>query len=68
MTYLQKVYFESALGYFKMALLIRNVPYLDTEQLLDTTFWLKPWLKSNSLAPTFSIWLKCWLQQIMSQG
>ena len=32
---------------------------LNTKQLLDT-FWLK--------APTFSIWLKCWLQQILSQG
>ena len=41
---------------------------LKTEQLLDTTFWLKPWLKSISLAPTFSILLKCWLQQILSQG
>ena len=30
----------------------------NTEQLLDTTFWLKPMFKST----TFSIWLKYWLQ------
>ena len=33
---------------------------LNTKQLVDTTFWLKPW--------SFSIWLKCWLQQILSHG
>ena len=37
---------------------------LNTKQLVDTTFWLKP----CHLAPTFSIWLKCWLQQVLSQG
>ena len=41
---------------------------LIAKQLVDTTFWLKPWLKLISLVPTFSIWLKCWLQQILSHG
>ena len=40
---------------------------INTKQLVDTTFWLKPWLKFY-LALTFSIWLKCWLQQTLSQG
>ena len=35
---------------------------LNTKQLVDT-FWLK--LISFD---SFSIWLKCWLQQILSQG
>ena len=26
---------------------------LNTEQLLDTTFWLKPWLKSISFGSNF---------------
>ena len=39
---------------------------LNTEQLVDTNFWLKPWLLVFGY-PTFSIWLKCWLQQILSQ-
>ena len=41
---------------------------LNTKQLVDTTFWLKPWLKLISRSQHFSIWLKCWLQQILSQG
>ena len=40
---------------------------LNTKQLVDTV-WLKPWLKLIHLAPTFSIRLTCWLQQILSQG
>ena len=40
---------------------------LNTKQLVDT-FFLKPWLKLISLGSNFSIWLKCWLQQILSQG
>ena len=40
---------------------------LNTKQLVDT-FWLKPWLKLISFGSNFSIWLKCWLQQILSQG
>ena len=40
---------------------------LNTKQLVDT-FWLKPWLKLISFGSTFSIWLKCRLQQILSQG
>ena len=41
---------------------------LNTEQLDDTTFWLKLDYSQFYLAPTFSIWLKFWLQQILSQG
>ena len=41
---------------------------LNTKQLVDTTFWLNPWLKLISFGSYFSIWLKCWLQQILSQG
>ena len=33
--------------------LIRNVAYLETEQLLGIPFWLKPWLKSNSFGSNF---------------
>ena len=40
---------------------------LNTKQLFDT-FRLNPWLKLISLAPTFFIWLMCWLQLILSQG
>ena len=32
-------------------------------KLVDTTFWLKPWLKLGA-----NKGLKCWLQQILSQG
>ena len=39
-----------------------------SKQLFDTTFWLKHWLNLIALAPTSFIWLKCWLQQILSQG
>ena len=39
----------------------------NTKQLVDT-LWLKPWLKLNSLAPTFSVWLKCLLHNTLSQG
>ena len=35
---------------------------------VDTTFWLKPWLKLISFGFNFFFWLKCWLQQILSQG
>ena len=42
---------------------------LNTKQLVDTTFWLKPWLKLISFhSHFFFIWLKCWLLQILSQG
>ena len=44
---------------------------LNTKQLVDTTFWLNPWLKLISLGSNFSHfmnWPKCWLQQILSQG
>ena len=34
------------------------------KKLVYTTFWLKPW----HMATTFSIWIKCWLQQILSQS
>ena len=37
-------------------------------KLVDTTFWLKPWLKLISFGYNFFFWLKCWLQQILSQG
>ena len=30
---------------------ISNLPYLNTDQLVDTTLWLKPWLKSISFGP-----------------
>ena len=40
---------------------------LNTKQLIDT-FWLKPWLKLISFGSNFFHWLKCWLQQILSQG
>ena len=49
----------------KLATSGQRVKYKTT---FDITFWLKPGLKLISLAPTFSIWLKCWLQQILSQG
>ena len=45
--------------------LFRIVPYLDTEQLLDTPFWPK---LQVAKVPIVSIWLKCWLQQIVSQS
>ena len=35
---------------------------LNTKQLVDTTFWLNPWLK------LILIGFNCWLQQILSQG
>ena len=38
-----------------------------TKQLVDT-FGLKPWLKLISFGSNFFHWLKCWLQQILSQG
>ena len=41
---------------------------LNTKIIVDTTFRLKPWLKLISLALTFSIWLKYWSQQILSQS
>ena len=41
---------------------------LNKKQLVDTSFWLLPRFKSYHLAPTFSILLQCWLQQILSQG
>ena len=40
---------------------------LNTKHLIGTNFLLKPLAKVN-LAPTFSVWLKCRLQQILSQG
>ena len=42
---------------------------LNIKQLVDTTFWLNPWLKLISFGSNFlhSKWLKCWLQQILSQ-
>ena len=40
-----------------MALIIpshfSNVPYLNTQQLLDMPFWLKPLLKSTSFGSSF---------------
>ena len=40
------VYFDQHFGFSKMAFFIpshfSNVPYLNTKQLVDTTFWLKP--------------------------
>ena len=40
-----------------------------TKQLVDTTFWLKPWLKLISFRSNFSnLALKSWLQQILNQG
>ena len=41
---------------------------LNTKQLFDTTFWLKPWLKLIWLGSNFFHLAKCWLQQILSQG
>ena len=41
---------------------------LHKKKLVDTTFWLKPWLKLISFGYNFSIWLKSWLQQILSQS
>ena len=38
---------------------------LNTKQLVDTTFWLK---LISYCSNFFSIWLKCWLQQILSQS
>ena len=35
------------------------VPYLNAEQLANTTFLLKPLLKLFSLAPTFSFTTNC---------
>ena len=41
---------------------------LDTEQLVILLFSLTRGYSQFHLAPTFTIWLKCWLQQILSQG
>ena len=41
---------------------------LNTKQLIDTTIWLKPWLKLISFDSNFFHLAKCWLQQILSQG
>ena len=38
---------------------------LNTKQLVDIYYFLA---KTFHLAPTFSNWLMCWLQQILSQG
>ena len=40
---------------------------LNEKQLVDT-FGLKPWLKLIHFAPTFSIWLKCWLPKNSTLG
>ena len=62
------VHFESAPGFFKIALiipsLISKVPYLDTEQNLAKTLANAKFTRHN----LFSIWLKCLLQKIMSHG
>ena len=52
-------------GYQKTTEVARSM-----QRVVDNTFWQKPWLKliSFNLAPTVSIWLKCWLKQILSQG
>ena len=39
---------------FIIPLHFSNVPYLNTEELVDTTFWLKPWQKSISFGSNFS--------------
>ena len=43
---------------------------LNTEQLLDTTFWLKPWLKSISFGSNFFHLTKMLaiVQEFLSQG
>ena len=41
---------------------------LNTKQLVDTTFWLDPWLKLILFGSYFFHLPKCWLQQILSQG
>ena len=63
------MYFDEVLDFSNMAFIIpshfSNVPYLNTEQLL---ILLSSLCKSIHLALTFSIWLKCWPQQTLSQG
>ena len=41
---------------------------LNTKKLVDTTFGLQPWLKLISFGSNFFIWLKCWLQHVLSRG
>ena len=48
----EKVYFDQHFGFSKISFIITsqfsNVPYLNMEELVDTTIWLKPLQKSIS--------------------
>ena len=55
-------------GYQQTTKFASNGQRVKYKTFVDTTFWLKPWLELIHLAPTFSIRLKCWLQQILSKG
>ena len=67
---LKRYIFYSAFGFSNMSFIFPShfskVPYLNS--FLTQFFCQNLGYNHFQLAPTFPIWLKCWLQQILSPG